>query len=167
MDDMSELFYKNEWLAIIETQEERLRFSKLDREDALHLGLEIAMLAKEAYKNAAAISIVQDGMCVFAYKMHGTGLENEWWMRRKLNVSLATGVSSLRAYLEIKNNMRDISWAGREKEYAACGGCFPIKDTQGILLGHVLVSGLPHQEDHQLIADAMARMLGVNIPKVE
>ena len=36
----------------------------------------------------------------------------------------------------------------------------------GKLLGYVLVSGLPHECDHQLIADSLAEYLGVSIGSI-
>ena len=59
-----------------------------------------------------------------------------------------------------------LSLAGPDN-FAACGGCFPVFRQDGKApCCHVLVSGLRHQEDHQVIADAMAWQLGKTIPSV-
>jgi len=154
------------WLDVLCEQEEKLRFDTFTREDALDIGLRIIRLAKEKYEADAAVCIMEDDTVVFAYKMPGTNMENDWWMRRKRNVSRTTGVSSLRAYLEIEAGLREVTWHGREDDFAACGGCMPVFLRQGPVYAHIMVSGLEHYLDHQLIADAVAEHLGVCIGSI-
>jgi uncharacterized protein (UPF0303 family) len=90
-----------EWLPVLRDQEEKLRFDVFTREAALDIGLRIVKLTKEKYGGNAAICIIEDDTVVFAYKMPGTSMESDWWIRRKLNVCRTAGVSSLRAYTEI------------------------------------------------------------------
>ena len=159
--------WKPAWPKIVKQQEETLRYGEFSRVMALELGLKIRELAAEQYHGAAAIRILEDGMVVFSFKMAGTSAENDWWMDRKLAVSRMTGVSSLRAYVESEAGLRQAEWAARPDNFAACGGCFPVFRQDGKApCCHVLVSGLRHQEDHQVIADAMAWQLGKTIPSV-
>ena len=137
-----------------------------NREQALELGLTIIDLAKNKYKKGAAIRIVEDNTVIFEYKMETTNPENDWWMGKKLAVSLQTGTSSLRAYVEGKTGLRKPFWEARPENYAACGGCFPVIMESGEIFARVLVSGMDHEEDHQIIADAMAMQLQKEIPSL-
>lgn len=160
---MGTFYWKEEWVNILAEQEKLLQYDGFGHEDALALGLSIAELAKEKYKKSAAIRIVEDGMTVFAYKMPGTSPGNDLWMGKKLAVSQRCGVSSLRAYVEAEAGLREAFWLERPNNYAACGGCIPVRTKSGIW-SYVLVSGMEHYEDHQVIADAMSRQLGRPIP---
>jgi len=164
---MDHFFTRPEWLEIVREQERKLVYPSFDRESALLLGLKITEFAARDYHKGVAIAVLEDDMTVFAYKMSGSGLENEWWMRRKLNAARAAGCSSLRACLQAAYADLPPAWiAEKSCTRAACGGCFPLRLTDGELYGYVLASGLEHYEDHQVIADALAADLGVTVPRV-
>lgn len=163
---MGTFYWKSEWVEALRQQEDILRYETFGREDALALGMKIAELAREKYHGSAAIRILEDGMTVFAYKMSGSSPENDWWAKKKLAVSRQTGTSSLLAYVEAEVGLRKAFWLDRPDNYAACGGCFPVKMKAGPNWACVLVSGLEHYEDHQVIADAMAWQLGKDIPSI-
>ena len=99
---MEEFYMEADWPEKIARQEEILRYTTFTRKQALELGLCIAKLAEEKYKKGAAIRIIEDNTVIFEYKMETTNPENDWWMGKKLAVSLQTGTSSLRAYVEGK-----------------------------------------------------------------
>ena len=157
--------YKTEWLEIARKQEEVLRLEALSPDDCIRLGLIMVRLAKESYKKSISVRIITGEQITFSHLMEGTSRYNEWWMDKKLNVSRATGMSSFRSLLEI-------AVAGRamepefenEENYALCGGCFPLRTPAGHLLGYVESSGMKHEEDHQLIADALSEFMGVAVP---
>lgn len=158
--------YEEKWLKIVERQEELLVFDHFDREDALVLGLKIMETAKAKYANVG-IRIVSEDFVTFTYMMEGSTMNNNWWMDKKLNVSRKTGVCSLRAALEFKYGVRKKEpWTAIEDNYALVGGCFPIRLKSGEIAGYALVSALPHEQDHQLVADSMADFLAVSIPSV-
>jgi uncharacterized protein (UPF0303 family) len=163
---MGTFHWEPEWVEIIRQQERDLRYKDFTREDALALGLKIAELAKEKYHGGAAIRIIEDGMTIFAYKMPGSSLENDWWAKKKLAVSRQSGTSSLRAYVEAEDGQRDAFWLARPDNYAACGGCFPVRMEDGSAWAYVLVSGLEHFEDHQVIVDAMSWQLDKEVPSI-
>lgn len=163
---MGVFYWKESWIEALREQERVLCYDTFTRETALGLGLKIAELAKETYHGGAAIRIIEDGMTVFAYKMPGSSPENDWWMGKKLAVTRRCGVSSLRAYVEAEVGVREPFWLERPDNYAACGGCFPVLMRAGGIWAYVLVSGLEHYEDHQVIADAMAWQLDRDIPSV-
>ena len=162
-----EFYWQPTWPEIIAKQEQTLLYDKFTREMALELGMKILELAKTEYKQSAAIQIIEDGVVIFAYKMPGTAAENDWWMGRKLATSRLTGTSSLRACVESYAGIREPEWNERIGNFAACGGCFPVFRKDGKKPVHyVLVSGMEHQDDHQIIADAMAWQLGLAIPTI-
>ena len=162
-----EFYWQPTWPEIIAKQEEILRYETFTRQMALELGLKILELAKAEYKQSAAIQIIEDGVVIFAYKMPGTDAENDWWMGKKLSTSRLTGTSSLRACVDSYAGLREPEWNERIGNFAACGGCFPVFRKDGKKPVHyVLVSGMEHQDDHQIMADAMAWQLGLDIPSI-
>lgn len=164
---MGTFYWQEQWLDILSEQEHLLCYPEFTRKMALDLGMEILRLAQETYRKSAAIRIVEDGTTIFAYKMEGTSLENDWWMDKKLAVSRMTGISSLRSYVEAESGRLSPEWLKRPDNFAVCGGCFPVFSTDGQTpWAHVLVSGMEHYEDHQIIADAMAIQLNQTIKRV-
>jgi uncharacterized protein (UPF0303 family) len=163
---MGKFIREPEWLSIIEDQEQRLRFDSFNREIALDIGLRILRLNEEKYHGNLSCAIMEDDLVIFSYMMPGTTIENSAWMFRKRNVSKATGLSSLRAYLEIEDGLREETWRGREEAFVACGGCFPVLMNKGDTYAYITVSGLEHHEDHQIIADAIAEHLNVSIGSI-
>lgn len=162
-----EFYWESDWPAIIAKQEEQLRYETFTRDMALELGLKIRQLALEDYDRTCAIRIIEDNVTVFVFKMPGTNLENDWWMDRKLATSRMTGTSSLRAYVDAEAGLREPEWNARPENFAACGGCFPVLRKDGKApCCYVLVSGMEHQFDHQIIADAMSWQLGIDVPSI-
>ena len=159
--------WKESWVEILAQQEAALQYSEFTRQTALELGLKIAQLVQQRGWGNAAIRIIEDNCTIFSYKMPGTSQENDWWMDRKLAVSRRAGCSSLRAYVEAEAGLREAFWEARPANYAACGGCFPVFMQDGTApWAYVLVSGLAHYHDHQVIADAMAWQLGKAIDSI-
>lgn len=160
--------YCPEWLEILRKHEEVLRVEKLTAEDAFRLGTIMIRLAKETYQKAAAFRVMLAGQTTFSYLMDGTDTLNEWWMNKKLNTARMTGTSSILALVEVALGLRAMEPEFENvNDFALCGGCFPLKNAAGKLLGYVLCSGMPHHCDHQLIADALAELLNVEIPRIE
>ena len=162
-------FYSEEgWNEILKEQERLLRYDTFTRKDALELGLLIAEIAEKEYHGSVAVRIVEDETVVFAYKMEGATLEADWWMTNKLAASRFTGMSSLRALTASRSGELEADWKVREENFFVCGGCIPVflRDG-GRIFAHVMVSGMEHWDDHQVIADAMAKQLGVEIPRIQ
>lgn len=160
-------FYKPEWLEILRAQEKILRPEHLTAEDCLQLGLIMNRLAKEVYKRPAAFRVITGGQTTFSYLMAGTSTNNEWWMDKKLSTCRMTGVSSILTLVEVAEGLRPMEPEfENENDFALCGGCFPLRNGSGKLLGYALCSGLAHECDHQLIADALAELLGREIPRI-
>lgn len=160
--------YRPEWLPLLRRQEELLRFERFGGEDALAIGLIMVRLAKERYLQPAAFRIIAGGRTAFSHLMDGTSSNNDWWMDKKLRTSRVTGVSSILSLVEIAEGARPMEpELENENDFALCGGCFPIRNGGGKLLGYVLCSGMAHWMDHQLIIDALNEYLRANAPAIE
>ena len=161
------VYLEKGWIDVLQKQEEILRYDKFDRDTALELGLKIIDVARNRFGERVACRIVEDTTVVFSYKDTGTSLENDWWMDRKLATTRLTGMSSLAATVRAEYGLFEPEWKDREDNFALCGGCIPVlmKNDQRTY-AYVLVSALPHYQDHQVIADAMAEQLQVEIPRI-
>ena len=162
-------FYTEEgWNEILKEQEKVLRYDTFNRKQALELGLMIAEIAEEKYHGAVAVRIVEDETDIFAYKMEGATLEADWWMTNKLAASRLTRMSSLRALTASRAGELEPVWKAREENFFVCGGCIPVLMKDGSRpYSYVMVSGMEHWDDHQVIADAMASQLGVEICEIK
>lgn len=155
---------KAEWLPIVKEHEEKLRYESFTRKDALELGLKVIELAERQYKQNVVVRIVADGIPVFCHSMDGCDMRNEWWMSAKLNAAMETKSSSLLAMLERVHGCKEMEyWCKYENSFLLCGGCFPLKLKSGEIRGYVIVSALTHEEDHQIIVDAMSEILDIPI----
>ena len=162
---MSEINYSQ----IIETtmqQERLLRFDRFTNKDAWNLGAFIVRRAEEK-DVAMAVSIRKlNGNIVFQHCSDGTTMNNENWIRRKFNTVLLTEGCSLRAWASSIIKNQDLAAQGLDsKDYALCGGGFPIKLKTGEMVAALIVSNLPHLEDHAFLIDALCDYLGVRAPE--
>lgn len=159
--------YKPEWLDILKTHEEALRTEAMSSDQAWELGAIMVRLAREKYQKPVALRVILGGHTALSFHMDGTSMNNDWWMDKKLNTCRVTGVSSIRSLVEVAEGVRPLEPEFEiDGDYALCGGCFPLRNAAGKLLGYVLASGMPHECDHQLIADALSELLKVQIPSI-
>jgi len=160
--------YRSEWLEILRKQEEMLRVEKFNAQDAFALGTIMVGLAKEKYQQPISVRIMLGGQTTFSFLMDGTSTHNEWWMDKKLHTCRISGVSSILTLVEVAEGLRpDEPEFDLINDFALCGGCFPLRNTSGKLLGYVLCSGMKHWMDHQLIADALNEYLQADAPAIE
>lgn len=159
--------YEREWLDAVRAQEVLLRVDGFNAADALKLGVAMERLAREKYRQPVSIRIILGGHTAFSHLMDGTDSFNEWWMDKKLNTARLSGMSSIRTLMEVaEGHIPAEAEYENENDYALCGGCFPLRRKDGRLIGYIESSGMAHQRDHQLIADALAELLGVEAPGI-
>ena len=159
----------DELLAILTMQEEVLQFSHFTNSDAWEVGVCIVAEAKRRNLDVAVSIRLNNGYTVFQYAGDGTNLENEMWMKRKFNTVQVKEMSSLRAYtvLQAKEATLD-DWFANPMDYAACGGGFPIRVEEVGVIGAIIVSGLEHAADHDLIVKCIAKYLHVDeVPRIK
>lgn len=158
----------DELIAMLEMQEEILQFSHFTNEDAWELGNIIVAEAKRR-KLPVAVSIrLNSGYTVFQYAADGTNLHNENCMRRKFNTVKTLEKSSLSTYMLLRKSGENVnSLFLDEKDYAASGGGFPIRVEEVGVIGAILVSGLDHVTDHDLIVKCLGRYLHIDeVPRI-
>ncbi|MBQ3411589.1 MAG: heme-binding protein [Oscillospiraceae bacterium] len=148
-------------------QDELLIFpSPVSNDSALTLGL---IIVEEARKIGMdfSVRIITNGVTAFSHLMGKTGLENEWWMDKKLNTARETGVSTMRFFCEIQSGMREApAFLDDLSSYAVDGGCVTLRDWTGHAFGYAIASGNDHQCDHEVVVRAIARFLGTEIPSL-
>ncbi|MHC1772858.1 MAG: heme-degrading domain-containing protein [Flexilinea sp.] len=151
-----------EELAILKDQEEKLQFTHFTHRDVWELGTQIV---EEAMRLELPIAIsirLFSGITAFQYFCKGSSLNNDAWMKRKEMTVRDMEMSSLRMFTEF-------AIAGKTMEdklldrytYACCGGGFPVRVKNAGVIGVILVSGLPHKEDHSFIVRCLKSYLGV------
>lgn len=156
-------------LEVTKQQEAMLRFDRFTNRDAWELG---SFLVGRVYDQQIdmAISIRKlNGSILFQHLTQNTSLNNQQWMQRKFNTVAMTEGSSLRAWATSALKGQTLEEQGiSPMDYAFCGGGFPIRLKSGELVAVLIVSNLPHKQDHQFIADSLTQWLGVSgVPAVE
>ncbi|WP_175598107.1 heme-degrading domain-containing protein [Paenibacillus luteus] len=144
----------------MEQEEQELWFSFFTNDTALELGLAIV---EEARRNGQRITVdvTRTGQRLFLHAMEGTSAENENWIRRKNNAANHFGMSSW----HIACRLRSEGTTMEEKhglpiaDYVEAGGAFPLLVRGEGQIGTVTVSGLPDQEDHDLLVSVLHRFL--------
>jgi uncharacterized protein (UPF0303 family) len=151
---------KENYLKIVETQESLLQFPHFSRMDAWELG-NLIVSEIHAKKFSAAVSIrLSDGFVLFQYAAEGTTPNNESWMTRKFNTLIELEESGILTFLRLREQEQTIENRGlNQRDHCASGGAFPIRVKGTGVIGAVLVSGLFHFLDHNLIVDNISRYL--------
>ncbi|MET7399841.1 heme-degrading domain-containing protein [Dactylosporangium sp. NPDC005572] len=149
-----------ELIAALETQEERLQFSRFDNDDAWALGCLLVDLARDRAL-PITIDIRRHGHQLFHAALPGTAPDNDRWIERKIRVVERLNTSSYLAgrRLAAKGASFDESYGVNPADYATHGGAFPIRVRDVGVVGVVTVSGLPQADDHALVVEALTQFL--------
>jgi uncharacterized protein (UPF0303 family) len=148
-------------IELIARQETVLVFDAFDAASAWRLGSALQALA-EARSLPVVIDITLHSMPVFYVAMPGSTPDNPRWVRRKRNVVLHFFQSSYAVgrKLALQDSTLEAKFALPDADYAAHGGSFPIRVQGAGCIGAVTVSGLPQRDDHNLVVEALAGILG-------
>ena len=154
-------------LARIAVQGERLQFQDFDADTAWKLGNRLKANA-ETRGVAVTIEIRVGKETVFFFAMPGVNPSNADWARRKRNVvellwrsSYAVGLA-----LQEEESSLEVKLGLPTRDYAPHGGSFPIRVVGVGVIGTVTVSGLPQRDDHAMLVEELAGMLGVPLGEV-
>ncbi|MEO8357032.1 MAG: heme-degrading domain-containing protein [Chloroflexota bacterium] len=138
-------------------QEEReLQFIKFNEDTAWQIGRQ---LVEHAVKEGlpVTIDITRGGHQLFHASLRGTSADNDEWVKRKVRLVYRFGHSSfyMGQLLKSKGKHIEEAYLISENDYAPHGGSFPIivKDTG--VIGTITVSGLPQEDDHKLVVQAI------------
>jgi uncharacterized protein (UPF0303 family) len=108
-----------------------------------------------------AIDITRGSHQLFHASLRGASADNDEWIKRKVRLVYRFGHSSFYMGQLLKSNGKSIEEAFLipESDYAPHGGCFPVivKDTG--MVGTITVSGLPQEEDHKMVVQAIRAYL--------
>ncbi len=145
-----------EMRAMLAVQEETVRFSRFTSEDAWDLGHFLVARIREE-KLVMCVSVRRpDGQILFQYMPEKTTLNNQRWLERKFRTAVQLGKSSYAAFVDAAVTGKDLRFHGLpEDQFFLSGGAFPIRLTTGEMLAVVIVSGLPHEQDHAFLVKAL------------
>jgi uncharacterized protein (UPF0303 family) len=144
----------------IALQEQDLQFTDFDEETAWRLGSRVRAWAVDR-KLVLVVDVRRFGQPLFYSAMQGTTPDNVEWVRRKGNVTARFHRSSyaIKLELELKNSNLLDRYGLTLAEYAAHGGCFPLRVRGAGVIGSITVSGLPDRADHQIAVEALCSEL--------
>jgi uncharacterized protein (UPF0303 family) len=153
----------NEYEALLQDlrqQEQELQFTSFSNDTALAVGMALLEEARKRDKSVT-IDITRSGQQLFHFAMAGTAIDNGEWIKRKNRVVQRFGHSSYYVGISLKNAGQTITekYLLPESEYAAHGGAFPLIIKNVGVVGTITVSGLPQQEDHELVVTTLKRFL--------
>ncbi|MEC0126414.1 heme-degrading domain-containing protein [Paenibacillus pabuli] len=149
-----------EKLKEMQQEEQDLVFQTFDAEMALKLGLHLVNEAKLRSK-AVTLDITVKGHRLFLYAMEGTHPDNEDWIRRKNNVVNHFSSSSWHTALRLKSEEQTLEhdFDLPSSDYVLAGGAFPLMVEGKGQVGTITVSGLPDEEDHELVTSGIRSFL--------
>ena len=141
-------------------QERRLALPSCSEEDALAIGLWLLDRATER-SLPVTIEVWRGARLVFRAARPGTNAHNDLYLTGKRRVVEHFGHSSF--YERLRHVAAGTTFAEATSlqfpEYAPHGGGFPLIVAGTGPVGVVLVSGLPQQDDHALIVEALEAFL--------
>ena len=142
-------------------EEQELQFTSFNESTAWEIGCQLVERAqKEGLR--VTIDIARGSHQLFHASMPGTSVDNDEWIKRKVRVVYRFGHSSFYMGQRLKSKGKSIEEAYLipESEYGPYGGCFPVIVKNTGLVGTITVSGLPQEEDHKMVVQAIRDYLG-------
>lgn len=142
-------------------EEQELQFATFNEEDAWKLGSQLVELARSR-NLPVTVDITRGTHQLFHAALRGTSPDNDEWVKRKVRLVYRFGHSSFYVgqVLKSKGKTLEQSYLVSESDYAPHGGCFPIIVKNTGIVGTITVSGLPQEEDHKLVVEAVRKYLG-------
>ena len=147
-------------IEMIARQEQELQFDSFSLETGWALGSLLRRMSVER-QYGVAIDVTLFSMPVFFTVLDGATPDNPHWVRRKracvfrfLKSSYALGLS-----LKKQDTTLQAKFGLPDADYASHGGSFPILVKGTGCIGAVTVSGLPQRDDHNVVVEALAKML--------
>ncbi len=151
------------WSKARDLEHEELQFGSFSNNTALKLGLRLVEKA-QSQNYPVSIDIRKHGQQIFHFACEGTSVDNDEWIKRKSRVADRFGKSSI----YIRDLIREKELSIEElffidsKEYSAFGGAFPIIVRNTGVIGTVTVSGLPDEQDHELVVSVLREFVSAD-----
>ena len=154
-------------LLIIDEQEKLLECSSFNAESAWALG---SLLREAALQTGVGSSVEIEiaGQLLFACATPGATPGQANWIRRKRNTvhHFARSTYAVGRKLEREGATLTGKHALPEADYVAHGGGFPIVLRGTGPVGSVIFSGLPQRRDHNVVVEALATLLRLEVPRL-
>jgi uncharacterized protein (UPF0303 family) len=151
-----------ELISVLKEQETRLVLESFTHDDAWRLGVLLVEMARERGA-PVAIDIRSASQQLFHYALPGSSADNDAWIDRKRRVVERYSASSflVGARFRARGTTFDESSRLDLDRFAAHGGSFPLRARAvgAGIVGTVTVSGLPQEDDHALIVEALERFV--------
>jgi uncharacterized protein (UPF0303 family) len=137
-------------------EEQELQFTNFNENAAWKLGSQLVENARSR-NLSVTIDITRGTHQLFHASLPGTSSDNDEWVRRKIRTVYRFGHSSfyMGQLLKSKGKRLEEAYLIPESEYAPHGGCFPVIVKNTGMIGTITVSGLPQDEDHKLVVQAI------------
>jgi uncharacterized protein (UPF0303 family) len=141
-------------------EEQELQFTKFNEATAWQIGSQLVELGTRE-NLPITIDITRGTHQLFHASLAGTSADNDEWVKRKVRLVYRFGHSSfyMGQLLKSKNKRIEEAYLLSESEYAPHGGCFPIIVKGTGMVGTITISGLPQEEDHKLVVQAIRSYL--------
>jgi uncharacterized protein (UPF0303 family) len=141
-------------------EELEFQFKRFNEEVAWQIGCGLVERAMHE-KLPITIDITRGAHQLFHASLPGTSADNDEWVKRKVRLVYRFGHSSfyMGQLLKSKGKRIEEAYLISETDYAPHGGCFPVNVTGTGVVGTITVSGLPQEEDHKLVVQAIRNYL--------
>ena len=130
-------------------EEQLLTLPKLDMADALEIG-QIASSFGTEHGLPIAVEVRIGDWIIYHSSLPGSSPENDWWIGRKARVVKLKQHSTL--FERVLAEERGVDWHKEnnllDETHAIHGGGLPLITEGDGFVGALLISGLPHVEDH-------------------
>jgi uncharacterized protein (UPF0303 family) len=147
-------------VAGLEKELDGLQLSRFTNDDAIALGMLVVETARRE-GHRITVDIRRGGQQLFHAALPGTSADNDGWIDRKVRVAERFGRASLlvRHDLELKEERVNPSLGLDPLVYAVAGGAVPLVVRDVGPVGTLTVSGLPQEDDHDLVVRALHAFL--------
>lgn len=132
--------------------EKEVVFTEFTHELGYQIAQRIIEKVQERKLKPVGVRILLDDLVIFQYLMDGKNESN--WLKRKEKTVLESGHSSLHVFFHQDEYNEWID----DEQYAVCGGGFPLI-IDGKVRGAICVSGLKHDEDHELLTETVSEFI--------
>ena len=146
----------DEMLEKLLQEEQELQFTQFNEDTAWVLGSQLVEQAR-SLNLPITIDITRGAHQLFHVSLPGTSADNDEWIKRKVRLVYRFGHSSyyMGQLLKAKGRRIEEAYLISESDYAPHGGCFPVRVRGTGMVGTITVSGLPQEEDHKQVVDAI------------
>jgi uncharacterized protein (UPF0303 family) len=141
-------------------EEQELQFTHFNEDTAWQIGSKLVERSKNE-RLTVTIDITRGDHQLFHASLRGTSADNDEWIKRKVRLVYRFGHSSfyMSQLLKSRGQCLEDAYFLPQGRYGPFGGCFPVIIRETGVVGTITVSGLPQEEDHRLVVEAIRSFL--------